>query len=1037
MEPEKTSVLKKALLVTAPFWQAKLDLLSHPCAIRMADDLDANEPLGIGHADTPFWKGFKHTYGEKDSNIDFLLRIKSQHPKKIVIVQIGEFYETWGIDSVFLVEHCGLNRMGRRGVRAGTPIVNIQKVLDDLTQVGFSVVVCEQAHNVIKSGRKTRFIAEIVTPSSPVYTHGLAMDKMRCNTLFPEAPPEFALVFDKRGVTVIEINTDLRTVLTLEGLTKEAALVRLSRYGGRLNHVYCHENVDKPFIDACQLQHENVIKVTGYLPRVFPRRVEELIKIDLSLAAGTQFTHVHPVHNHGEITPRPLYLSTAQQMGILPVRGVPRLIEYLLPKGSPVTCQTLITNFLLNPPPLSVAADLRKTVQAIGCIETAFPEFPVANPARYVKTLQKHEASPDILKDLYNIAGSFLVCYQAQDAWALASALNVVSTILNFAVKSNVLATVSHDIIATLADVLPHGDDDAYLPRHPLISKHLFEYVENEFRGHVVKTATPDIYKCYKAVKMAAFRYEKALQDDLIPLIEQRAEQRSHHKKLKPLALSFDLHNKAIWMRGPVNRQNEGGDSLYHPIDRYGKTVKDRWTTVRVEKYLREYKEAAEQARLGIAALLSDISKKLSTHNLAIVHVATYSNVMRALTLHTKECTLKGWSLKVDHPHLHHRVDQPVACDANQPARLQLTGFFPYWMSPHVGVKNSLTLNGMALLTGHNMAGKSTAIRSAAVVSLLAAAGFMFPAKSVGFGDVLDGWYLRTGICDDPAAGLSTFAVEMNDIKIALRDASGRTFVLIDELGKGTESRAGHAIAGSVLEHLQARNIKGIFATHWHELFFNPAVQLDNLQMISMDTNRGNATYKITAGSCLSSSAFQTALELGVDKKIIERAKVIEGASFNYKSMAKKKEAVEVAPPRCNGLSSTATVAEAPARYVVHSLVLAGEVLRDITNQPLEDIKYLAANQQAAVADSRYSVIYILRIALGFYYVGETDNIGARIESHRKIELKKDCEFVYARIPDGKSAARKIETQIIHQLKSLGFPLLSVEDGRHRHFGSA
>jgi len=1028
MEPETVNALKKGLLITAPFWQMRLDLLSHPSAIRMAADLDANQPLGIGHADNPFWKGFKHSYGQKDTNIDFLIRIKNQHPEKIVIVQIGEFYETWGIDSVFLVEHCGLNRMGRRGVRAGTPFVNIQKVLDDLTQVGFSVVVCEQADNVIKSGRKTRFISEIVTPSSPVYTHGLAMDKMRCNTLFPETPPEFAIVFDKRGVTVIEINTDLRTVLTLEGLTREAAVVRLSRYGGRLNHVYCHDNVDKQFIDDCHLRHENLIKITGYLPRVFPARVEELVKLDLSLDASVRFIQVHPVHKGDEIIPRPLYLSTAQQMGILPVRGVPRLIEHLLPKGSPVTCQNLITHFLLNPPPQSVAADLRHTLQAIGTIETAFPEFPVANPARYVKTLQRHEASPDILKDLYKMAGSFLFCYQSASTWALSPALNVVANILNFGVNNDILATVSQCIIETLADVLPDGEDDAYLPRHSLISKHLFEYVENDFRGHVVKTATPKIHQCYKAVKRAAFRYEKSLEEDLIPLIERRAEQRTGNKKLKPLALSFDLHNKAIWMRGPVNRQEAGFDTIYHPVDRYSKEVKDRWTTVRVEKYLREYKYAAEQARLGIATLLSDISKTLSSHNLSIVHLATFSNLMRALTLHTKECKLKGWGL---------RVGQSKSCSVShnesagvQP-RLQLNDFFPYWMAPQVGVKNTLALNGMALLTGHNMAGKSTTIRSAAVVSLLASAGFMFPARDVCLGEIIDGWYLRTGICDDPAAGLSTFAVEMNDIKIALRDASERTFVLIDELGKGTETRAGHAIAGSVLEHLQTQNIKGIFATHWHELFFNPAVQLDNVQMIRMDISQGSTSYKIAAGSCLSSSAFQTALALGVDKKVIERARVIERASSDHASMSMMRNNND------RQLNPLVGVAETTANYIVHSLTLAGEVLGDITNKPLTEIKYVAQNEQAAVADSLHSVIYVLRIALGFYYVGETDNICARIVAHRNTELKKTCEFVYTSIPGGKSAARKVETAIINQLKSLGFPMLSVEDARHRHFGSA
>lgn len=1019
MDASKSGTFKKALLITSAFWQAKLDLLSHPSAIRMAADLDANEPLGIGDADNPFWKGFKHSYGKKDSNIDFLLRVKNEHPDKIALIQIGEFYETWGIDSVFLVEHCGLNRMGRRGVRAGMPLANIQKVLDDLTAAGFSVVVCEQADDLRKSARKTRFISEIVTPSSPVYTHGLAMDKTRSDTLFPDSPPEFGIVADKRGLTVVEINPDLRTVLTLEGLTKEAALARLSRYGGRLSHLFCHENIDERFIEDCHLQHENLIRIRDYLPKEFPRRVEELIKIDLNLEADTVFTQVHPVNRQNEITPRPLYLGTAQQMGILPERGVPRLIEHMLPKGSPVTCQNLIKNFLLNPPPKSIADDLRKVLQTLATTDAVFPEFPVANPARYVKTLQKHEASPDILKDLFKIADNFLICYRSAEAWSLKHTLNVVSHILNFGVKVDNLLAAAELVIETLETVLPNGEDNAYVPKHEIISKYLFEYIENDFRGHVCRTATPEIFKYYRAVERAAFRYERALNEDLVPLVEQRNEQRTHDKKLKPLALSFDIHNKAIWMRGPVNRRLDGHKDLYNPVDRYGKQVKDRWTTAKVEKFLRDYKEAAEQARAGIAALLTDISKTLYPHSLPIVHLATFSNLMRTLILHAKEGKLSGWSLDVKYHGIQHKAE----------SRLRLESFSPYWMQPHAAVKNSLTLNGMALLTGHNMAGKSTTIRSAAVVSLLAAAGFMFPAERVGFNDVIDGWYLRTGIYDDPAAGLSTFAVEMNDIKVALRDASENTFVLIDELGKGTETSSGHAIAGSVLEHLQANNIRGIFATHWHELFFNPAVQLGSIRMISMAVEDGKPSYKIVTGSCLSSSAFQTALDLGVDEKIVNRAKTIERSYAHRATMVGK--------DLYSDADSASYVAEEPASYMTHSLDAACKVLSDISKQPLAEIKYVDAHSQASIVDSQSSVIYILRTALGFYYVGETDDIGERIESHRQNELKKDCELIYVAVPGGKSVARKFETAVITRLRSLGFPMLSAEDARHRRFGSA
>lgn len=226
--------------------------------------------------------------------------------------------------------------------------------------------------------------------------------------------------------------------------------------------------------------------------------------------------------------------------------------------------------------------------------------------------------------------------------------LRVVAHNLNFGMNIENLGTVSQLILDILDTVLPDSEDSIYVPKHEFISKHLFEYIEYDFRGHVAKTASNEIFECYQAVKRSAFRYEKALTEELIPLIEKRAETRVDNKKLKPWALSFDIHNKAIWMRGAISPKDASQHNLYHPTDRYGKIVKDRWTTVRIEKYLQEYKFAAEQTRLSVATLLTNISKKLSPHSLPIAHLATFSNLMRMLILHSKACRTKGWSLNVN-----------------------------------------------------------------------------------------------------------------------------------------------------------------------------------------------------------------------------------------------------------------------------------------------------------------------------------------------------------------------------------------------------
>lgn len=807
--------LPNDLFIYSPFWSLRLESLSHPVAVRMAQDLDFEGALGIGDGSKPFWKGFKHDYGTKDSNIDFLFRIKKQHPQKIALIQIGEFYETWGIDSVFLAEHCGINRMGRKGPRAGMPLANIQAVLADLTEAGFSIVVCEQADDAHKNGRKVRFISEVITPSSPTYTYGLAMSH-KANICFPEAPPEFGIAVNSKGIKMVEINPDLRTVLVLEGLTEEAAIIRLNKYSGRMNRIFLHEKTPKSLIDAANLKFQNLVRIQGYSSRAFAARVEELIKIDLGIDANIPFLKAENLSIKD--CPFPLYQQTAEQIGILPKRGIPDLVQLMLPKGSPATCKYIVRNILLNPPPKKYAESLRQAIIELQSSDKQLPSLIVSNPVRYIKTLNKNEAHPEILKDLFCLAEIFLSCEAALPQSFIQNSLEIVSYISSIKAEENILRSASEKIIEMLAPILPKDEDFSYAPVSELIPASLFERIEEEFRGRVARTCTQEIADLYDKAEKAAKKYEEILQKNLRAVSASFDEEKG--KRARKPALSYDIHNHAIWLLGSLNANILQEHQLFHPLDRFGKEVKDRWTTKKAEEALKEYKAVAASIYEAIKQVLKKASKDLAPHCLPIIHLATFSNLVKTLYLHIKECQPRSWT-----------VNFVSGVAAN---KISLTDFFPYWMNLGEAVPNSITFDGTCLLTGHNMAGKSTLIRSLAATTLLGSSGFMFPAKKLAIAQEIDGWYVRTGAGDDPEAGLSAFALEMNDIKVALRDATKKSFLLIDELGKGTESKAGHAIAASVLEHLAQRNIRSIFATHWHEIFGNKSVQLQNIKLIKM-----------------------------------------------------------------------------------------------------------------------------------------------------------------------------------------------------------
>ena len=125
----------------------------------------------------------------------------------------------------------------------------------------------------------------------------------------------------------------------------------------------------------------------------------------------------------------------------------------------------------------------------------------------------------------------------------------------------------------------------------------------------------------------------------------------------------------------------------------------------------------------------------------------------------------------------------------------------------------------MLLLTGPNMAGKSTYLRQNALLAVLAQAGLPVPAKRARASGVVDRLFSRVGAADELARGRSTFMVEMIETAAILHQAGPRSLVIVDEIGRGTATLDGLAIAWAVLEALHSQvRCRTIFATHFHEL---------------------------------------------------------------------------------------------------------------------------------------------------------------------------------------------------------------------------
>ena len=208
-------------------------------------------------------------------------------------------------------------------------------------------------------------------------------------------------------------------------------------------------------------------------------------------------------------------------------------------------------------------------------------------------------------------------------------------------------------------------------------------------------------------------------------------------------------------------------------------------------------------------------------------------------------------------------------------------------------VSNDIIMNkdkNILLITGPNMAGKSTYMRQLAITVIMAQIGCFIPASSATL-KVFDAIYTRIGASDDLVSGESTFMVEMNEANNAISNATSNSLVLFDELGRGTATFDGMALAQSIIEYIHDNiKCKTMFSTHYHELtdLENNLSYLKNIHVSAHEEN-GKVTFlhKIKEGSVDKSYGIHVAKLANLPDKLIKRASDILSI---YENKEKKRD---------------------------------------------------------------------------------------------------------------------------------------------------
>ena len=237
--------------------------------------------------------------------------------------------------------------------------------------------------------------------------------------------------------------------------------------------------------------------------------------------------------------------------------------------------------------------------------------------------------------------------------------------------------------------------------------------------------------------------------------------------------------------------------------------------------------------------------------------------------------------------------DNIILKDSRHPVVEQLLNGAPF-------VPNDVFLNcsanRVAIITGPNMAGKSTYMRQVALIVLMAQIGSFVPASSAEIG-IVDSIFTRVGASDDLASGQSTFMVEMSEVANIVSNATSKSLLILDEIGRGTSTFDGMSIARAVLEYVADKKklgAKALFATHYHELtVLEEVIDGVNNYNIAVKKKGDDITFlrRIVPGGADDSYGIEVAKLAGIPDYITDRAKEIlsELESGNSKINIEKK----------------------------------------------------------------------------------------------------------------------------------------------------
>ena len=805
------------------------------------------------------------------------LEVKAQYDDFILMYRLGDFYECFFEDAIIASRELELTLTGRdcgdgkRAAMCGVPFHKADVYVGRLVERGIKVAICEQVSDPKESaGLVKREVTRVVTPGT--VTDASLLNEGKNNFLM-----SICLSGASAGIATADISTgevsatylsgkDFMSLLRNEIGSYQPSEIIINRKSGEIAEIagFARERFSSLITDNLQrfFAYDKAKDITR---RHFKDEADKLTESEMLMAAGALLSYIEEtqktdiafakginVYARGQYLDLDLNtirnLELVEAMRVKSKRGS---LLWVLDKTKTAMGARLLNSWILRP-----LIDPVRISHRQGAVKDIFADR------------RKRDELSELLDGMLDIerltAKAVYGTANARDLKAIGESIKrlpeIKALISEFSSPSLKEITRQLDTLDDIYELLEQAIDD----NPPLTIR----------EGGMIKKGFNADVDYYRSIKDGG--------EGIMATIEQREKEATGIKTLKV------AYNKVFGYYIEVSKSF---------IDQVPDRFVRKQTLTNCERYItQELKEmentifSADEKLVSLEyqifdslrAFVADNRERIRKSASLIAEIDVYRSLSEVASKNNYVCPEVDLSTDIVIKDGRHPVVEKFVKDS----------YF---------VPNDTTLdtsaNKIMIITGPNMAGKSTYMRQVAIITVMAQIGSFVPASEARIG-IVDKLFTRVGASDDLASGQSTFMLEMTEVASILKNATSRSLIIYDEVGRGTSTYDGMSIARAVVEYTYSKKIgaKTLFATHYHELtdMENQLPGIVNYNIAAK--KRGDSiTFlrKIVRGGTDDSYGIEVAKLAGVPDQVVKRAKEILSEIELDKPVQRVEKAVE------------------------------------------------------------------------------------------------------------------------------------------------